>query len=129
MGDQYVFQVAAADSGDLGGPAYRVLLRMALVVYDNDTPDYPEGLYFNGWRWLALPLGYGVIPEYSPMPKNAEKAVGRAIAELVAKGYIRKAPKPVQRHHRNRAYFIDLTAIFHRDAMAPRHGAGVVDNV
>ena len=127
MGRDYLAQYVGGGCADLGCNAYKVLLRMALAVYDHETEGVPEGIYWGGWRGLTPALGYGVVREYDPMPPNAEKAIGRAIAELIAKGYISKAPHGIQREYRNRVYRLDPTVVFRGNKLAPIRSPGPVD--
>lgn len=101
MGDIYVKQYAAAGCAELSGRALRVLLRMALVVYDEPTPPDAdnEGLYFGGWKGLTVCLGYGVITDDEPIPPTTKRVIARAIAELKTAGYLTVAPRRNQGGH------------------------------
>jgi hypothetical protein len=121
MGELYVHQYAIAGCVDLTPNALRVLFRMAAMCMDTDADGIPEGVYFGGWHSLGPALGYGVIREYDEMPKQMENAAGRAIKELVTKGYISVAPRHIQKHHRRRVYQLHLTHIFDGGAMTPRY--------
>lgn len=113
MGDLYVSQYAAGGCPELSARAFRVLLRMALVVYDEDSQPGAddEGLYFGGWRALTVVLGYGVIPDNVPLPKKVESQIGKAMRELRDAGYIAVAPKRIARQHWNRTYRLSLRPV------------------
>lgn len=110
MGDLYVKQYVSGGCPELSSNAFRVLMRMALVCYDEDSEpgSDDEGLYFGGWRSLTVVLGYGVIVEFDPLPKRVEKTIGRAISELKRAGYVTVAERRHQRKHWSRVYRLHL---------------------
>lgn len=110
MGSLYLSQYAAGNCSDLSCRAYRVLMRMALVVYDEESERGAddEGLYFGGWKGLTACLGYGLYDREDELPANVEKTIGRAIAELRDNGYLTVAPKRLQKGHWNRVYRLSL---------------------
>jgi len=61
-----------------------VLLGMATVAHDRGRPpDVPEACYFGGWEYLAQAwLGY------PKLDTTSERAVARAVAELVTAGVL-----------------------------------------
>lgn len=111
MGDVYLSQYVAGNCSELSCRAYRVLLRMALVVYDEDTKPGAgdEGLYFGGWKGLTACLGYGVFDREDELPATVKRTIARAIAELRAADYLSVAPRRMQRDHWNRVYRLCLT--------------------
>ena len=113
MGDLYLSQYAAGNCSALSCRAFRVLLRMALVVRDTDSEPGAddEGLYFGGWNGLTAVLGYSVWDSDDDMPPNVKRTVARAIAELRDAGFISVAPKRIQRDHKNRVYRLSIRPI------------------
>lgn len=113
MGDIYLSQYAATGCPELSSRAFRVLIRMALVCFDEETEQGAddEGLYYGGWRALTVTLGYGVILESDPLPKKVENQIGRAIKELRDAGYVSVAPRKHQRKHWNRVYRLSLRPV------------------
>ena len=113
MGSLYVQQYVASGCAELSCRAYRVLLRMAIKVYDEDSEPGAddEGLYFGGWRALTVVLGYGVIHEDIPLPKTVENQIGRAIKELRDAGYLSVGPNRSQRQHNTRVYRLSLRPV------------------
>lgn len=101
MGGILVQQVISLEVvGRLPEVAHRstwVLVVMASVARDKG-PD--PALYFGGWEYLALALGYR---KYTP---TAERAVARCVAELVAAGLLRPMSSPYPRNRQ--AYRITL---------------------
>lgn len=112
MGDLYLSQYAAHGCPDISGSAYRVLMRMAVVVRDEDTaPDkHDEGLYYGGWKGLTAVLGYGVWPDNEELSPAAKRTISRAIRELRDHHYLDVADKQNQGAHWNRTYRLSLTA-------------------
>lgn len=103
MGSELV-KFALANFGDLSERAKLVLVTMAVYALDNGNDDHPGGLYFGGWVVLAVALGYAV-PDHDPDDKdvikqrrNAEEAVRRAVAELVARGAVEPLIEPGKVH-------------------------------
>lgn len=74
---------------DVSPRARLVLVKMALLAMDKDRPP----IYFAGWAPLAMPLGY---PAYDG---NAERAVARAIRELVDAGFVKPYGAPGPGHN------------------------------
>lgn len=103
-------QYVASGCPALSCSAFRVLCRMALSVMDSETENGAddEGLYYGGWRSLTVVLGYGVIHENDPLPRNVEKTIDRAMRELRDAGYISVAPRRIQKGHWNRVYRLSL---------------------
>jgi hypothetical protein len=110
MGSLYLSQYVAGNCTGLSCRAYRVLLRMALVVYDEDTPPGAdnEGLYFGGWKGLTASLGYGIFEGEDELPAHVERTIARAVKELRDAGYLSVAPARLQREHWNRVYRLSL---------------------
>ena len=108
MGDQYAQCVLAANLSELSGNALRVLGRMALVVYDQDTDDAEEGLYYGGWKGLTAVLGYGVFDRDDQLPNAAKLAIKRAVRELRDAGYISVPGSRYQHGHHNRVYRLHI---------------------
>lgn len=74
---------AALGARHLRPTAKLVLVTMAWFSMDEQAQTaVPPCRYWAGWEQLALVLGYD---KYGP---TAERAVARAVAELVAAGYI-----------------------------------------
>lgn len=111
MGDQYLQVCAAANLSELSGNAFRVLCRMAVVVFDEDTEDIEEGLYFGGWKGLTAVLGYGIYDRDDVLPPAVEQKIRRAIRELRDAGYISVADRRYQHGHHNRVYRIHLARV------------------
>jgi len=111
MGSLYVTQYAAHGCPDISGSAFRVLMRMAAVVLDEDSQPgaNDEGMYFGGWKALTPVLGYGVTDDDDEIPPAAKRTITRAIRELRDAGYIDVAARKQQRPHWNRAYRLSLT--------------------
>lgn len=108
MGDQYLQVCAAANLSELTGNAFRVLCRMAVVVYDEDTDGIEEGLYFGGWKGLTAVLGHGVYDREDQLPAAVEQKIRRAIRELRDAGYISVPGEQYQRGHHNRVYRLHI---------------------
>lgn len=108
MGSQNTLEYAVWGCPDISGRAFRVLMRMAAAAYDWDTTDkdYPAGLYFGGWKSLAIVLGYELRDEADRMPSNVERTITRAVAELRDAGYIQVADRKTQRDYAHRAYWV-----------------------
>ena len=105
MGMKYLVQYVGWGCPELSGRAFRVLCRMAIPVMDDVMDDgTPEGLYYAGMGLLGGVLGYGLWDRERDMTPAAKRAVGRALTELKAEGYISVAPRELQRHDRNRTY-------------------------
>lgn len=113
MGSVYVSQYASGNLSALSGRAIRVLMRMALVVLDEDSGPGAddEGLYFGGWKGLTACLGYGIFDREGELPPRVERAIARAIRELKDAGYLSVAPRRLQNGHWNRVYRLDLSRI------------------
>lgn len=113
MGSLYLSQYAAGNLSGISGRSYRVLMRMALVVLDEDSEPGAddEGLYFGGWKGLTACLGYGIYDRDDELPPRAERAIARAIRELKEFGYVTATPKRTQHGHWNRVYRLDLTRV------------------
>ena len=79
MGHQ---NVARALIADCGKPAKLVLVTMALHSLDPGPKTTDPLHYYAGWPLLAISLGY---PSYD---KTAERAVARAVQELVDSKWI-----------------------------------------
>jgi len=111
MGSLYVSQYAAHGCPDISASAYRILMRMAVVVLDQDSEPGAgdEGMYFGGGRALPPVLGYGVTDENDAIPNAAKQTIARAIRDLKEHGYIADPKRHDQRGHWNRAYRLNLT--------------------
>lgn len=111
MGSLYVLQYAAHGCPDISASAYRVLMRMAVVVLDQDSEPgaNDEGMYFGGWKALTPVLGYGVTDDDDAIPNAAKQTIARAIRDLREHGYIADPKRRDQRGHWNRAYRLSLT--------------------
>jgi hypothetical protein len=111
MGDIYVKTYAAHGCPDISGSAYRVLMRMAVVVYDEESEPGKddEGLYFGGWKGLTAVLGYGVTQEWDEISPAAKRTITRAIRELRDHHYLGVAPQRTQREHGTRVYRLSLS--------------------
>jgi len=88
--------------------AYRVLLRMALTALDEPSASMPAGMYFGGHELLTtvIPAGDGATAE------SRQRAVKRAVADLVAMGAIERSNKA--RSGANQVYRLTL-----RNAVRP----------
>jgi hypothetical protein len=90
VGSELHAAVAAKAMGgglvSLSGPAYAVLLAMAVVARDRDTAKMERHLYFGGWEWLAA-VALRRPPPYADADRQA---VRRAVAELVDAGYVKR---------------------------------------
>lgn len=84
----------------LSDRTFRVLYVMASVARDEGPRVAEPNLYFGGWEYLAKTIGYR---DYTPA---AQRAVARAIAELVAAGLIKRVGNPGPMHRQ--AYLITL---------------------
>ena len=105
MGYKYVAQYVGWGCPELSGRSFRVLCRMAISVMDDTMADgMPEGLYFGGLGQLTAVLGYGLWDRDSELSPAAKRAMGRAIAELKAEGYLSVAPKDMQMSDRYKTY-------------------------
>lgn len=111
MGDQYVTQLALHGCPDISCSAYRVLMRMAAVVYDRESEPGAddEGLFWGGWRALTAVLGYGVTLEWDEISPAAKRTIARAIRDLRRRGYISVADKKWQHKKQGRVYRLSLT--------------------
>lgn len=77
-----------------------VLYLMAAIGRDKPQDNVEAGVYFAGWDLLAKALGY---KEYTPA---AERAVARAISELVDAGLVE--PVGTARRGQRQAYRLTL---------------------
>lgn len=120
MGSVYMRTYAAHGCPELSSRAFRVLMRMACVCQDEDTAPgtNDEGLYYGGWKGVTVPLGFGVYDRDDELPRVAERAIARAVAELKAAGYLTLAEKQYQRVHWNRVYRLHLPSLATRPDVA-----------
>jgi hypothetical protein len=107
MGTQLMRRVEALGMAgrldDVGPNAHRVLLIMALNAHDTGTPDAPASTYFRGWPHLAhAALGRRTYDD------AAERAVGRAIAELARVGYVKQTGRRHENRHAPAMYELTL---------------------
>lgn len=84
--------------------ALACLLVMASIARDTPTPKVDAGLYYGGWPLLARCLGFKV---YNPA---AERAVARAIRQLVDAGLVVPEGKPGT--HNRQVYRLTLPSPF-----------------
>ena len=79
------------------------LFVMAMNAHDTGTSDAPASTYFRGWQHLALAaLGRTTYDD------AAERAVNRAIAELVDAGFVKVKGRRHGERHGNVLYELTL---------------------
>jgi hypothetical protein len=81
-----------------------VLLVMASIGRDNDTAKADAGYYYGGWELLARVLGFKVYN------RAAQRAVARAVSELVDAGLVVRDGKPGPK--RRQVYRLTLPSPF-----------------
>lgn len=108
MGHDAVQVYVAANLSELPCRAYRVLLRMALVIRDEESEPGADDayLYFGGWKAFTNCLGYGITHEDDDIPDAAERTIARAISDLRRAGLIENAPKKKRVGHWGRVYYL-----------------------
>lgn len=74
------------------------LIRMATAVLDKPSGEQAAAEYWRGWEWLALPWDDG-----ERTTAALKSIVMRALAELVAKGYVKTT---VDAHHGERQRYV-----------------------
>lgn len=79
-----------ANDPPLSPNARLVLIRMAWATLDKPQGDKPSGEYWAGWEYLGMSWDDG-----TRKPSAVKQVVMRALAELIAKGYV----KPVGQAH------------------------------
>jgi hypothetical protein len=109
MGSELVVAVGALGAtGQLDGLSIRAkhtLDVMASTALDRDAKDgRPARHYFAGWELIAAHLGYSREVIDGPGRDVARRAVGRAMAELVAAGHIKQVGRTGP--HGNRVWLL-----------------------
>lgn len=118
--------------GSLSGPAYKVLMFMAVTALDKpNSKGQPAGLYFGGRGALAVALGYPVDVDAAGrelVPIAATSAIKRALKELRDRGLITDMEQA--KTGTNQSYRLNLSAadLAHWGSLtgpqSARHSAG-----
>lgn len=104
--DLLVEAVARRPTWQISARAFDVLVRMCLTALDKPKGTNPGRLYFGGWVPLAMMLGYDAPGEGETLSPAADRAVWRAITELVDAGLIKRVDPETQKEYRYAAYRI-----------------------